>query len=159
VGDFDSESLIDTRNRLLAAYPPAEGSGRRIFMLRKSNYRRVTNFRNLRRILLRYDFEPVDMSELSLQKQIETMQQCEAVVTQGGAAMTNLMFARPGTKLIGIVGPTGTQDRYWSNYLNVFDIQSTFLIGHSRMTKRPPVIHDDFSVDTTKFEECLSQLA
>jgi len=159
VGNFDNESLIDTRNRLLAAYPPAEGSGRRIFMLRKSNYRRVTNFRSLRRILLRYDFEPVDMLELSLQKQIETMQQCEVVVTQGGAAMTNLMFARPGTKLIGLVGPTGTQDRYWSNYLNVFDIQSTFLIGHSRKTKRPPVIHDNFSVDTTKFEECLSQLA
>jgi len=140
-------------------YPPAEGGGRRIFMLRKSNYRRVTNLRKLQRILLRYDFEPVDMSELSLQKQIETMQQCDVVVTQGGAAMTNLMFARPGTKLIGLVGPAGTQDRYWSNYLNVFDIQSTFLIGHSRKTKRPPVIHDDFSIDTIKFEECLSHLA
>jgi len=159
VGDFDNDSLIDTRSRLLDVYPPAEGGGRRIFMLRKSNYRRVTNLRKLQRILLRYDFEPVDMSELSLQKQIETMQQCDVVVTQGGAAMTNLMFARPGTKLIGLVGPAGTQDRYWSNYLNVFDIQSTFLIGHSRKTKRPPVIHDDFSIDTIKFEECLSHLA
>lgn len=157
IGDFDSDALKATRDRLLGLYPTPRNRGRRVFMLRKSNYRRVLNLRQIRRILVRHGFEPVDMSLLSLQRQIETMQECEVVVTQGGAAMTNLMFAHPGTKLVGLVGPTGTQDRYWSRYLGVFGIQSTFLIGDSRKGKRSPAIHDDFSIDLSEFEECISR--
>jgi capsular polysaccharide biosynthesis protein len=127
-------------------------------MLRKSNYRKVKNLGQLQRVLRQFQLEPVDMSQLSLMQQIATIQQCELVVLQGGAAMTNLMFAQPGTKLVGLVGPTGRQDRYWSNYLRIFDIDSTFVIGHSQNRKRPPTLHDDFSIDPDELEGHLSLL-
>ena len=158
VGEFNVESLVKTREKLLAVYPTVATRGRRVFMLRNSANRRITNLQQLRRILLRHGFDSVDMSKLSLQKQIETMQQAEIVVAQGGAGITNLMFAHPGTRVICLVGPSGRDVSFWSNYLNVFGISSSFLLGRPRKCNQEPGIHDDYSIDPVKLKESLSRL-
>ena len=156
-GTFDSDSLIQTRNSLLKAFPPKATSKRRIMMMRRSSYRKLKNVDKVIQVAEEYGFEIVVMDKLTLQDQISFINNAEVVLSQGGAAITNLMFAGQQTHLIGLVGPTLNQKDYWSGYLDVFKVKHEFITGDIRTSRTAETVHSDFLISIPVLRNVLSK--
>jgi capsular polysaccharide biosynthesis protein len=97
------------------------------------------------------------MDKLPLHDQISFINNAEVVLSQGGAAITNLMFAGQQTRLIGLVGPTLNQKDYWSNYLDVFKVEHEFIIGDIRNSRAAETVHSDFLISIPDLRNILSK--
>ena len=156
-GKFDSDSLIQTRNSLLKAFPPKATLKRRIMMMRRSSYRKLKNVDRVIQVAEEYGFEIVAMDKLPLHDQISLINNAEVILSQGGAAITNLMFAGRQTRLIGLVGPTLNQKDYWSNYLDVFKVKHEFITGDIRNSRAAETVHSDFLISIPELRNTLSK--
>jgi hypothetical protein len=156
-GKFDSDSLIQTRNSLLKAFPPKATSKRRIMMMRRSSYRKLKNVDKIIQVAEEYGFEIIAMDKLPLHDQISFINNADVVLSQGGAAITNVMFAGQQTRLIGLVGPTLNQKDYWSNYLDVFKVKHEFITGDIKNSKVAETVHSDFLISIPELRNTLSK--
>jgi capsular polysaccharide biosynthesis protein len=94
----------------LAAGLGADGrvqSPRRIFISRrKTGTRTLSNETQLEELLQSYGFETHSMERYPLAVQARLVRESEIIVATHGAGLANLLFARPGTRVIEIV-PAG----------------------------------------------------
>lgn len=80
-----------------------DGPRRRIYISRKSAaHRKLANERELEQLLNRYGFESHCFEKCDFARQVELISQAEIVVSVHGAALANLIFARPGTCVVEI---------------------------------------------------------
>jgi capsular polysaccharide biosynthesis protein len=86
--------------------PKKTGRGRKIFIGRgEAKHRPLLHEGEISGNLLKRGFESVDCGQLSLQKQAEVFGAAEIVVGAHGAALTNLVFCRPGTRVVELFSP------------------------------------------------------
>jgi hypothetical protein len=79
-------------------------SARKLYITRrKTGTRGIANESELERILSSYGFETRAMEEHSLLDQARFVREADVVVAPHGAGLANLIFARPGTRVIEIV--------------------------------------------------------
>ena len=86
---------------------------RRVFIRRATEQRRVANFDELLPVIEAFGFTVVDTGSMSLSEQIRTMRQADQVVGEHGAGMANMMFCRPGTRVLELFNPVGWQPAHW----------------------------------------------
>lgn len=80
---------------------PPDGSGKRIYISRAgAAIRRVTNELDIVAMLSRYGFESVEPGGIPFSSQAELFQSADIIVAPHGAALANLMFCRPGTRIL-----------------------------------------------------------
>jgi len=106
------------RDRFFDAYSVVPvSSGRRIYLTRREQARRrVRNEAAVEETMRRYGFETVAPESLPLAEQVALFAECEAVVSTHGSALTNILFAPTGLKVLDIVEP-GMSDLayiFWS---------------------------------------------
>lgn len=93
--------------RMLSARLGADGnvvSSRRLFITRrKTGTRTIANEAQLESLLRSYGFETHSMEDYTLAEQARLIRESEIVVATHGAALANLLFARPHTRVIEIV--------------------------------------------------------
>jgi hypothetical protein len=93
-------------------YPPAERQGApiRIYVKRGPvRNRRIRNEDEVEAALGSYGFMPVVLDGLTVREQARLFSEAEAIVGMHGAALTNLLFARPNTAMVEIF-PRGVVD-------------------------------------------------
>lgn len=74
---------------------------KRIYISRRANPRRqVVNEHEVMGLLEPLGFRSVTLEELPFLDQVRLFQRAEAIIAPHGAALTNLVFAQPGTKVI-----------------------------------------------------------
>ena len=95
------------------------GNGPRVFLMRGPVSRRSYNETECLEAAAEYGFVPVNTGTMSFAEQVATVSEAEVVVGPSGAAMANLLFARPGTRAIVIGRQTGST--HWDR---IADIQS-----------------------------------
>jgi capsular polysaccharide biosynthesis protein len=101
-------AMVDKwRDILLAHYPalpsPGPSTGRRLFIGRKgTKLRRLKNEDEIAAMLAQYGFETFTPSAGDQRSQIEAFGAADIVVAVHGAALTNLVFCRPGTRVVEI---------------------------------------------------------
>ena len=89
-----SQNLPDT-----PGMPPT----RRIYISRKTAaHRKLVNEQELEKLLKLYGFETYSFDCLDFADQVRVMRSAECIVTVHGAALANLIFAQPGTRVIEI---------------------------------------------------------
>ena len=89
--------------RSLFLSDPAPGGEGRFYITRKDcAFRRVLNEEELYPLLGEYGFEIINPAGLSVQEQARLFASAEAVISPTGAAMTNLVFCAPGTRVMEI---------------------------------------------------------
>jgi len=117
--------LLEAEQLLVPCYPTpqclrdfrgivteARGAGRdlaarRIYISRrKTGTRTLANEEELEALLSRHGFETHAMEQYSLVQQAQLIQEARIVVATHGAGLANLLFARPGTRVVEIV-PAG----------------------------------------------------
>ena len=95
---------VDFLRRELAA--PQSGASRRIFIGRGgAKHRNLVHEEEISRELGKKGFEKVDCGNLSVLEQARIFASADMIVGAHGAALTNLVFCRPGTKVIELFSP------------------------------------------------------
>jgi hypothetical protein len=99
-----------------AALPPPgpAGPGRRIYACRgNAATRTVVNEREVCALLEARGFEIVDCAGLSIEEQALAFAGSDTVVSVHGAALSNIVFCSPGTKVLEIFGSPENQKVFW----------------------------------------------
>lgn len=109
----------------------------------RSRYRTFINDQEVREFLLQRGFREVFAEELSFREQVDLFASAETIVAPHGAGLSNLVFCRPGTKVIEIFSPDYVNGCFWvlANWarLNYF-----YLLGDG---PRPPEFVDPHKVE------------
>ncbi|GAA4672613.1 glycosyltransferase family 61 protein [Nocardioides nanhaiensis] len=156
----------ETTRWLREALPPSRTTGlpERLYVTRGTtpHTRRVVREEELRERLERRGFAVVDPGRLSVQEQIDHFAAARVVVAPHGAALTNLVFSRPGVRLLELFAPTYLNPGYWSIVANIADSRYRYLVAsepHSpRATARQLGVMDDIDLDPAEVEDALDEL-
>ncbi|WP_199620266.1 glycosyltransferase family 61 protein [Paenibacillus alkalitolerans] len=92
---------------------------RRIYISREdSDCRNVVNEKQVMGLLEKYGFKKMTLSGMPVTEQIRIFASADIVVAPHGANLTNIIFCRPGTKVVEIFSPYYVNTIYWvmSNY-------------------------------------------
>ena len=101
---FDWFYMQQLRERLLALKKTDISFGSRVFISRKNIPRRSFNEAELMDSIKEYGFVSVCPEEFCLEDQIALFNNADVIVSSSGAAMTNLLFCKPGSKALIIEG-------------------------------------------------------
>lgn len=99
----------------------------RIYIIR-TNRRKITNEKEILGTLGKYGFKAVSLESMSLEKQMEVFYSAEIVIGAHGAGLTNLVFCRPGTRVIELFAPTYIEPHYWL-ISRLMNLDYRFIIG------------------------------
>ncbi len=93
---------------------PGAGTRRIYISRRRTKYRRIVNEPEVERVVRDFGFETHCFEDLSFHEQITLMSQAEAVASSSGAALTNILFAPPGAKILVMVEPVQISWFFWT---------------------------------------------
>ncbi len=157
-GDFTASSLASVKESLLTALPPEAGGEKRIVLLRQGSYRRIKNIKKVLSVLNEYGFVSIDIGSMTLREQISVINNAEVIVSQGGAGVTNLLFANERAQFLGLIGPAKNQSLFWENFLNVQKVKNSFIIGRHIGKRNRVLVHSDFVIPIKELRSTLQQL-
>lgn len=113
-GDHDPEAMRWVNERVCHSLSP--GTEPRIFISRrKAASRRLANEAELYPVLDAQGFRIVCAEDVPFRKQVAVFMGCRVALGVHGGGMTNMVWARPGARVIEILHPDETNRRcYWS---------------------------------------------
>ncbi len=123
---------------------------RKIYLARRRGLRSVGNQEEIEQILLEHNFEIIELDNVSLDFQIELFSEVAVIVAPTGAALTNMLFCQPGTKVIILMSNHETTNYYfWSNLGNIAKLDVKIIAGERlfNLTNYWSV-HDDYTINT-----------
>ena len=161
--EFSAAALIKPVQRRLWAAAGVDlqksASGPALWLSRRHQYRRfLANEDAIETMAKRLGFDVVVPESLSLVDQVRLCANARAIAGSAGANLTNLMFARPGTPVLGLVG----EDNNYPTFVDlcaVLDLPQRWLFG--RMDPRKSwwgTYHEPFEVDMDVLERELRRL-
>jgi hypothetical protein len=101
------------RIRLGFLGPEERAGGRRIFITRRqAGNRRLVNEPEIYRLCAARGFDLVDTEAMTIREQAALFASAAAVIGAKGAALTNVMFCRPGTKVM-VLSPSDFPDPFF----------------------------------------------
>ena len=93
--------------------PTASGNAKRFYLVRgETRDRRVMEETNLVAALRKEGFEPLDSGRLGIRATAAALAGAEWIIAPHGAALTNMVFAPPGCRILEIFNPSFTNPCY-----------------------------------------------
>lgn len=112
----------------------------RIYVTRGAvKHRKVINEKKIKNYLKHRGFTFVSMDGLTIQKQAEIFNSAKIIVAPHGAALTNLIFAKKGTKVIEFFAPDYVNVCFWA-ISNSVNLNYHYFLGEK--------IHLNYSINT-----------
>ncbi len=116
-------------HRSIVGARPVPTQRRRIFIDRSDAcYRRIVNFDDLLPTLNSLGLEPIQLAGRSLAEQAALFHDASLVVANHGAALSNLVFCSPGTRVIQILAP-GMMEREYRTISHHGHLQHDYLVA------------------------------
>jgi capsular polysaccharide biosynthesis protein len=103
---YNPKTLEHIREHLFSYYNLSQNikPTRRIFITRQNaSHRRIVNWSEVRDILLKNNFEIIDVGNKTVKEQIELMQSVDTVISVHGAALTNILFLAKNSKVVELM--------------------------------------------------------
>lgn len=151
----------------LRAHLPPQGEGdwpKRIYVSRGTapNTRRVIQEEALMRLLEERGFVHLDPLSLSVRDQIDQYHAAEVIVAPHGAALTNLVFARPGVKVLEIFPASYVNQAFWAITQGIPGAQYAYFVAGDAAALKPGSavnkIQADIDLDPSAVVEALDRL-
>ncbi len=121
--------------------PATETAGlpTRLYLTRgdKPNTRRLVEEAALWPELERRGFVRLDPGTVTVQQQIDHVAAAEVIVAPHGAALANLVFARPGLKLLELFAPNYVNTCYWAMCQELEGVEYRYLVAGDHDDHRP----------------------
>ncbi len=128
----------------------------KIYIRRNSGARKVTNAAELENLLVGQGYVVVEPERLSFVQQVQVFQQARVIVGSSGAAMANIIFAAPGTRIVILISKfPDTSYWYWQNIAVAAGNQVVYVLGES-VNRQKPGIHDDYVVAASDLSDAIS---
>jgi capsular polysaccharide biosynthesis protein len=100
--------------RQLASPVPSNQHRRRLYLSRaRAAVRRIGNEKEISEALRQHDFEILEAETLSFREQADLFAHASVIVAPHGAALANIVFCQPGTRVVEISTRAGYRDWYW----------------------------------------------
>lgn len=152
-GDYlIARSAVDhIRNRILDERMKGQrtSSGRKIYLSRKKcKVRRLINADEIEQIFADSGYQIVFPEEMTLDEQVALFNNTDVIVGVTGAAFTNIVFCREGTR-IGIIIAGDNPSYFYSNIANMIKAEFTVL-GADVVQSGEQASSDTFKLDTEK---------
>ena len=130
--------------------PDSPKDARRIYISRrKVRHRRLLNEQELEPLCAKFGFETVFPEDMPIGEQVRLFRSSSIVMGVKGAALTNVMFCHPGSRLI-VLSPSDNPDPFFWNIATAKGMAYSELFG--RVAQEEGVRgHRDFCVDPRKF--------
>jgi capsular polysaccharide biosynthesis protein len=163
VGEKNPPWVVEfLRRRLMSGLSPSE-ERRPLYITRTAgtNNRAVVNEPELLAFLADRDFHIVDPSVLTVVAQMEAFASASVIVSPHGAALANLVFASPGTRVIELFPPGSVLPDYWRLASSVPGVTYRYLTTWPRQTRRNrgKTIVSDIEVDLPALTRMLDDLS
>jgi capsular polysaccharide biosynthesis protein len=85
---------------------------------RKATQRKLINEEEVINLLKEYEFSILELEQYSLDQQISLMHNAEIFVSMHGAGLTNMIFCKPGTKVLELCLENQVMDKCYFNLAN-----------------------------------------
>ncbi|WP_100489497.1 glycosyltransferase family 61 protein [Sporolactobacillus pectinivorans] len=130
---------------------------KRIYISRKWS-RKITNEDQAMEILSKYGFVKVELESLSVAEQVQLFSSAESIIAAHGAALTNLTFCKPKTKILEIFHPNYIIAHFYGiSSLGKLDYH--YFIGEKDpQTSNKWTGSADITLDISKFAACLKKM-
>ena len=113
VDGFDPSALNTMRDRLVGK--AEQGPRTRLYISReKCHYRKMQNEAEVWPELAKLGFEKVFLEDLTLEDQIRKLQSADLVLGVHGAGFANVLFCRPGTRIVEIQDPDDPNPHFYA---------------------------------------------
>lgn len=157
----DKYAINLVREKILASFVPkvrTTNKLRKVYLQRLNNkLRPISNLNELELLLLKNDFEFVDVGSLNLIEQIELFQAVDIVLGASGAAFTNLIFMKKGSKAVNFY-PSVSATNYYI-FQPLADISNVELIHFLTTPNENDIsIHSEVSIDLNSLELLLKEI-
>ena len=139
---------------LLSPSPP----WRRLYVRRRSSFRLLRNDEEVASALASLGFEEVYPERLTLAQQARLFSEAAIVVGSEGAALTNALFMRPGTALVGL-GPATNNGPYYAVLSALLGLNYACVVGPSAPSPNITYIGWDFEVALSDLDKALDLVA
>ncbi|PTX50129.1 capsular polysaccharide biosynthesis protein [Melghirimyces profundicolus] len=127
---------------------------KRIYLDRSHKpYRKVSNNQEVKRYLTGLGYKVMYPERFSIKQQIEFFSNIEAIVAPSGAALTNLLFCKPKTKLL-LFQPKGLEDVSYYIICNVLNVDY-YLIEGTPTGNRAVLNQADMHINMSKLKNLL----
>jgi len=106
--------LKDFQQRVAARYSGSGGpKNKRLLVARKGPTRMIHNIEEVQAFLSKHDFETIYLEGMTIEDQILLFQNAEFVIGPHGAGLSNLLFCKPGTKVIEFMPSVEIRPFFW----------------------------------------------
>ena len=133
-------------------------SPKRIYISRKdARTRKLLNDPLIEKILRQYGFVTVRLDGMHVKKQIELFSNADIIISVHGAGLSNIVYAKPETKVIEFFSPLYVNVCYWS-LANICNLQYGYIIGEGKMPQEgidPSRVYANLTLSTEKLEKIL----
>ncbi len=147
-GAFSPIALEKVRAKLFGCIKNGSYSGlpKKIYIRRTSGTRKVSNIESIETILKSSGFSVVEPEKLGFIEQVKLFSHAEVIVGSSGAALANLVFSAPGTKIVILIASyPDTSYWYWQNIACATFNEIRYVLGHINKGDQLG-IHADFTV-------------
>ena len=146
--------------RLAAGIPQAPARPERVYIHRAGASAAVTNFAAVRALAERHGFTVHQFEGTELADQAAAMRAARLVIIEHGAGTSNLLFCRPGARVLELFNPYSVQPMGWSIAARR-DTEYGYLIGqHSATPEHPePGWHSAYEIDLDRLAAAIAILA
>lgn len=132
----------------------SESYPQKIFFCRKAE-RRNYNQDEVFALLSKYDFVKMFMEDLTFTEQVRTVYHAEFIVGPTGAAWTNLLFCRPGTKALCWMAEEIGNFSGFSTLAGLVDVDLRYLTYKSGVEQVSDIFCQDYIIDINAIEKGL----
>jgi Glycosyltransferase 61 len=98
---------------LVSSRPQRHRSSRLYFSRAGAAVRRIANEKEISEALRQHDFEVLEAETLSFREQADLSANASMIIAPHGAALANIVFCQPGTRVVEITTRAGYRDWYW----------------------------------------------
>jgi capsular polysaccharide biosynthesis protein len=98
---------------LASSYPSRLHRSRLYFSRARAAVRRIVNEKEISEVLRQHDFEILEAENLKWREQADLFASASVIVAPHGAALTNIVFCQPGTRVVEISTRVSYRDWYW----------------------------------------------
>jgi capsular polysaccharide biosynthesis protein len=154
--ELENIKIIDNKNLCSANFN--QDFNKNLYVKRSGSYRKLINQDEIEKILCQKGFQIIDTSTMSIHQQILTFANADLIVTPTGAHVTNIIWAKPNTKLIVLASNHPSHQLYLWEILGkvsgskVSIIYGNLIDGHDHKYR----VHDDFYMPKEIIKDLLS---
>jgi capsular polysaccharide biosynthesis protein len=131
-----------------------------IYISRKdSRHRNVLNEETLMKVLGKYSFVSYQLSGLPFIEKVRLFATADVVITHTGAGLTNLIFCRPGTRILEIFSDKMVLGPFF-DIAQRLNLDYQYLIARSvpNNKNRPQGLEDDIYVDLQQIQSLMHKI-